>query len=94
MKRQTVIGAALLLGLISAPGLASPTSTKSASTPLPPAVTVSVAACKYKIDGPGNCLSPAFYRCQRAWARCAKACNSGSSCRAKCDDKYAPRCGD
>lgn len=94
MKRQTVIGAALLLGLISTLGLANAAGTEVGSTPFAPAVTVSVAACKYKIDGPGNCLSPAFYRCQRAWARCAKACNSASSCRARCDDKYAPRCGD
>lgn len=53
--------------------------------------------CKYKRDGTGNCLSPAFYKCQRDWGQCNKRCKSAPDplkCHDKCEIKYAPQCGD
>lgn len=53
--------------------------------------------CKYKRDGTGNCLSPAFYKCQRDWTRCNQRCKTGPDqvkCNDKCEIKYAAQCGD
>lgn len=59
--------------------------------------------CKYKTDGTGNCLSPAFYACQKNWTACAKKCEAGkptkdakgiSACKDVCEVKYAAQCGD
>jgi hypothetical protein len=54
---------------------------------------------KYKMDGTGNCLTPAFYKCTRDWAKCSKACEakakaSASACAEACDAKYSVICGD
>jgi len=52
---------------------------------------------KYKMDGTGNCLTPAFYKCTRDWAKCSNACSKKSkskACVEACDAKYAPNCGD
>lgn len=49
---------------------------------------------KYKEDGTGNCLTPAFYQCQEEWAKCTKSCNSDQKCQDVCDEKYSAECGD
>ena len=64
-----------------------------------PVVTSSVThvaaqKCKYKTDETGNCLSPAFYQCQRDWKKCNDACKSNAACLDKCEIKYAAQCGD
>lgn len=66
---------------------------------LPVAVSDAVAAppCKYKRDGTGNCLSPAFYECQRDWQRCGERCKTSrhpDKCHERCEIRYAPKCGD
>lgn len=53
--------------------------------------------CKYKRDGTGNCLSPAFYKCQRDWKRCNDRCRTSRNpdkCHERCEIRYAPHCGD
>ena len=59
--------------------------------------------CKFKTDGTGNCLSPAFYACQKNWTACAKKCEAGkaakdskavNACKDVCEIKYAAQCGD
>lgn len=50
-------------------------------------------SCKYKTDGAGNCLSPSFLICQKAYGACMKGCGGKSSCTAKCEKKYAGTCG-
>jgi len=50
-------------------------------------------SCKFKTDGAGNCLSPAFLTCQKAYGACMKGCGGKSSCVAKCENKYAGTCG-
>lgn len=52
---------------------------------------------RYKMDGTGNCLTPAFYRCTKAWAACSKACEkkpNAAKCAEACDEKYSQQCGD
>ncbi len=50
---------------------------------------------KYKQDGTGNCLTPAFYQCQRDWEACSKKCKPNEAkCIDACDVKYAQICGD
>jgi hypothetical protein len=51
--------------------------------------------CAYKRDGVGNCLTPAFLACQKAFGACMKACgNKAGKCEAACNNKYAGTCGD
>lgn len=53
--------------------------------------------CKYKRDGAGNCLSPAFYKCQKDWKKCTDRCKTSKlaeKCNERCELKYAPSCGD
>lgn len=57
-------------------------------------MVVAAKGCKYKMDGVGNCLSPAFYKCQRDWTACVKACKANTACQEKCEVKYAAQCGD
>lgn len=52
---------------------------------------------KYKMDGTGNCLTPAFYKCTRDWAKCSNACKHNlrpKVCADRCDTKYSQICGD
>jgi hypothetical protein len=52
---------------------------------------------KYKMDGTGNCLTPAFHKCTRDWAKCSNACPKeakSSACVEACELKYTPKCGD
>lgn len=52
-------------------------------------------ACAYKTDGAGNCLTPQFLSCQKAFGACMKACGtSAGKCEAACESKYAGTCGD
>lgn len=59
-------------------------------------VQVKKSSCgKYKRDGTGNCLTPAFYKCQRDWQACSKTCKPNEAkCIDACEIKYAPICGD
>lgn len=53
--------------------------------------------CKYKRDGTGNCLSPAFYKCLRDWKKCNDRCKTApepAKCNDRCDTKYSAECGD
>lgn len=53
--------------------------------------------CKYKRDGTGNCLSPAFYKCLRDWKKCNEHCKKApepAKCNDRCDIKYSAQCGD
>lgn len=50
-------------------------------------------ACKYKVDGAGNCVSPLFKSCQKAYGACIKACGGKSSCISSCHSKYQSKCG-
>lgn len=50
-------------------------------------------ACKYKVDGAGNCVSPIFKSCQKAYGACIKACGGKSSCTSACHNKYQSKCG-
>lgn len=82
--------------------LAMATGDAGFASPAPRAATdgavvfeaIASKGCKYKTDGTGNCLSPAFYRCQRDWNRCVKACKADVACQDKCEIKYAAQCGD
>jgi hypothetical protein len=63
-----------------------------------PGASMAAGRCgKYKMDGTGNCLTPAFYKCVRDWAKCSNACpktDKANACADRCDNKYAPNCGD
>ncbi len=57
--------------------------------------TPKIPPCAYKRDGVGNCLTPQFLACQKAFGACMKACgNKGGKCEAACQNKYAGTCGD
>lgn len=60
----------------------------------PETTVVAAKGCQYKTDGTGNCLSPAFDRCQKAWTKCTEACGGTPKCIDACEVKYAPQCGD
>lgn len=54
-----------------------------------------VPACVFKMDGVGNCLTPQFLACQKAYGACMKACGSkAGKCEAACHTKYSSKCGD
>ncbi len=92
MKCLTRWSLALAL-LLSASGLAAAlpahVPTGAQQTPV-----VAIKGCKYKTDGTGNCLSPAFYRCQKQWTKYTEACGGKPKCIDACELKYAPQCGD
>lgn len=57
--------------------------------------TPKVPKCAYKMDGVGNCLTPAFRACQNAYGACMKACGKNAGkCEANCHTKFASQCGD
>lgn len=63
--------------------------------PAPAPVQPKPPKCAYKTDGAGNCLTPAFLQCQKAFGACMKACgNKAGKCEANCEAKYAGTCGD
>lgn len=61
--------------------------------PAPKPVKPVKPACKYKVDGAGNCVSPLFKSCQKAYGACIKACGGKSSCTSGCHSKYQSKCG-
>lgn len=67
----------------------------SKSQPKPQPVLPKAPKCAYKTDGAGNCLTPQFLSCQKAYGACMKACgNNAGKCEANCHTKYAGTCGD
>ncbi len=56
-------------------------------------VVTKAPKCKYKTDGPGNCLSPAYYKCVADYAQCNKICAGKKACKASCSSRYESRCG-
>jgi hypothetical protein len=84
----------LALGMmLSASGIAAALPARVAQGS-PEAAIVAVKGCKYKTDGTGNCLSPAFFKCQKEWTKCSEACKGDLKCLDKCEVKFAPQCGD
>ena len=69
---------------------------KPKATPGPkPQPKPKVPACAFKTDGAGNCLTPQFLACQKAYGACMKACGSkAGKCEAACHTKYSGTCGD
>ena len=61
--------------------------------PVPKPTPPKVPKCKYKTDGPGNCLTPAFVQCQKSFAACIKACGALQSCKKVCNKTYGKKCG-
>lgn len=61
---------------------------KSKGYPKPPK-----PSCKYKVDGAGNCVSPLFKACQKAYGACIKSCGGKTSCTSACHNKYQSKCG-
>lgn len=65
------------------------------SQPAPKPQQPKAPACAYKTDGAGNCLTPQFLSCQKAFGACMRACGpNGGKCEAACESKYAGTCGD
>lgn len=102
MKRKFGLISAAVLGLIAVSGQLAASGT--GVVPALSTTTVLLIAasdppqyaprCKYKMDGAGNCLSPAYYKCLNAWGKCAKACDYKSPCNDRCRKKYEGTCGD
>lgn len=66
---------------------------KPVPKPVPP-VKPKIPKCKYKADGPGNCLTPAFLQCKKSFGACIKACGALQSCKKNCNKTYGNKCGD
>ena len=95
MKRSLELVSLALIALLTAATLAL--AGPRLATPAPfdaPAAALPAKGCKYKTDGTGNCLSPAFYKCQKDWTKCSDACKGNLKCLDKCEVKYAAICGD
>lgn len=68
---------------------------KTQPQPKPQPVQPKPPKCAYKTDGAGNCLTPQFLSCQKAYGACMKACGKNAGkCEAACHTKYAGTCGD